>query len=127
MPPLPFRAAVESRDLDALVACLRPDVRLESPIAYRPFRGHEQVREVLGHVLEVLEDFHYVDDLAGDGTHALLFRAHIGATEVEGLDHLRLDEQGLVTVLTVMVRPLSAAVALAQQMAPRVAHLQKPA
>ncbi len=127
MSTTPFRSAVEAHDLDAVVACMRPDVRLSSPVAFRPFVGRDQVREVLGHVLEVLEDFHYVDDLVGDGTHALVFRAHIGPTEVEGLDHLRLDEHGLVEVLTVMVRPLSAAIALAQQMAPRVGHLQKQA
>jgi hypothetical protein len=120
-----FRAAVEARDLDAMAAVLAPDVRLFSPVAFRPFAGREAVRELFGHLLEVLEDFHYVDELVGEGTHALVFRAHIGEAEVEGLDHLRLGPDGLVTVFTVMVRPLSAAVALAQAMAPRVGHLPK--
>jgi hypothetical protein len=123
--PTPFRSAVEARDLDAVVALLHPDVRLQSPVAFHPFVGRVQVREVLGHVLEVLEDFRYTDELAGEGSHALLFRAHIGDTQVEGLDHLRYGPDGLVQTLTVMVRPLSATVALAQRMAPRVQHLTK--
>jgi hypothetical protein len=124
--PTPFRAAVEDRDLDAVAALLHPDVRLFSPVAFHPFVGRAQVREVLGHVLDVLDDFHYTDELTGEGTHALLFRARIGDTQVEGLDHLRHGPDGLVETFTVMVRPLSATVALAQQMAPRVQHLTKP-
>jgi hypothetical protein len=121
----PFRAGVEAGDLDAVVALLHPDVRLHSPVAFHPFVGRAQAREVLGHVLEVLEDFRYTDELAGESTRALLFRAHIGDTQVEGLDHLRYGPDGLVQTFTVMVRPLSATVALAQQMAPRVEHLTK--
>lgn len=123
--PHPFRTAVESRDLDAVMASMDDEVRLHSPIAFRPFSGHDQVRQVLAHVLDVLEDFHYVEELAAPASHALVFRAHIGQTQVHGLDLLTLDDEGQVTDLTVMVRPLSAAIALAEAMAPRVGHLAK--
>jgi hypothetical protein len=119
-----FRAAVEAGDLDGVVALLAADVRMHSPIAFRPFEGAEAVREVLGHVLEVFEGFGYVDELSGEHTHALVFRAQVDGRQVEGLDHLRVGPDGLVSEFTVMVRPLSAAIALAQQMAPRVAHLK---
>jgi hypothetical protein len=121
-----FRAAVEARDLDGVAALLDPGVRLQSPIAFQPFEGREAAREVLAHVLEVFEDFHYVDELEGAETHALLFRAHIGGRQLEGLDHLLVPATGggLVTVFTVMVRPLSGALALAEQMAGRVGHLK---
>jgi hypothetical protein len=123
--PHPFRAAVEARDLDAMVAQLHPAVRLYSPVAFKPFVGHDQVRELFTHLLEVLEGFHYTDELAGDGSHALIFAAHIGDVQVQGLDHLVMDGDGLVAELTVMVRPLSAAIRLAEAMAPRVGHLPK--
>jgi hypothetical protein len=121
----PFRAAVEARDLSALSAVLAPDVVFWSPAAFQPFRGRDVVTEVLGNVLEVLGDFVYVDDLSGDGTHVLIFTATVGGRQVQGLDHLRLDDDGLVTELTVMIRPLSGLIALAEAMAPRVAHLTK--
>ena len=121
----PFRAAVERADLDEMVATLHPDVRLYSPVAFRPFVGHDQVRELFAHLLEVFEGFHYVDELAGDGTHALIFRTQVGDAQVQGLDHMVLGADGLVTEFTVMVRPLSAAIALAEAMAPRVGHLVK--
>jgi hypothetical protein len=122
--PHPFRPAVEHRDLDQMVRLLSPDVRLYSPVAFRPFVGHDQVRELFANLLEVFEGFHYVDELAGEASHALVFRAHIGDVQIHGLDHMVIGEDGLVTEFTVMVRPLSAAIRLAETMAPRVGHLK---
>jgi hypothetical protein len=122
--PHPFRTAVEQRDLDQMVRLLSPDVRLYSPVAFRPFVGHDQVRELFANLLEVFEGFHYVDELAGEASHALIFRAHIGDVQIHGLDHMVIGEDGLVTEFTVMVRPLSAAIRLAETMAPRVGHLK---
>jgi hypothetical protein len=44
---------------------------------------------------------------------------------VLGVDHLRFDDAGLVSEFTVLVRPLSGLIALAEAMGPRVAHLTK--
>jgi hypothetical protein len=119
-----FRAAVEARDLPAMVETLSDDVAFHSPVAFRPFEGRAVVEQVLGHVMETFEDFRYVDELAGDGTHALIFRARIGEKQVHGLDHFELDGDGRIAVFTVMVRPLSGAIALAEAMGPRVAGLK---
>lgn len=121
----PFRAAVEARDLDAMAALLAPDVEFRSPVAFRPFVGRADVTEVLGHVLEVFSDFVYLDELTGEGTHALVFEATVGGKRVQGLDYLTYDAAGLVTVFTVMLRPLSGVIAMAEAMGPRVAHLAK--
>jgi ketosteroid isomerase-like protein len=121
----PFRAAVEAGDIDAASATLSEDVVFFSPVAFTPFRGRAVVAEVLANVFAVFEDFRYVDELEGEGTHALVFEANVEGKAVQGLDHLRFDEAGLVREFTVMVRPLSGVIALAEQMAPRVAHLPK--
>jgi hypothetical protein len=117
---LEFRAAVESRDLDRMEAALAPDVVFRSPAVFKPYEGREAVLHLLRTVLQVFEDFEYTDELEGDGTHALIFRARVGDREVEGLDHLTLDADGLVTQLVVMVRPLTGLTALAQAMAERL-------
>ena len=120
-----FRAAVEAGDLESMSELLSPDVVFNSPIAFKPFYGRADVTEVLSHVIEVFEDFAYVDELAGSTSHALIFRASVGGREVGGLDHLRFDEAGLIQELTVMIRPLSGCIALAEAMGPRVAHISK--
>jgi len=121
----PVRTAIEARDIDALAALLAEDVVFNSPVAFHPFVGRATVTEVLRNVMEVFTDFGYVDELVGDGTHALIFSAGVGGRTVLGLDHLRFDADGLVSEFTVMVRPLSGVIALAEAMGPRVAHLAK--
>ena len=115
-----FRAAVEARDIDAMRDALHPDVVFRSPAVYRPYEGREATMGLLRHVVEVLADLHYVDDLPGDGSHALFFRATVGDREVEGVDYCKVDSDGLVTELTVMIRPASGLAALAQEMGARL-------
>ena len=121
----PFRTAVEAADLTALSALLAPDVVFHSPVAFKPFHGRADVTEVLSHVLAVLEDFAYVDELDGEGSHALVFTATVDGRQVQGLDHLRFDEAGQISQFTVMIRPLSGVIAMAEAMGPRVAHIAK--
>ena len=122
----PFRAAVEARDMDAGLALFADDATLDSPVAFKPFVGIEQVSVVLRAVFETFEDFHYTDELEGpDGTHALIFEARVGDKSVQGLDLLRIDDSGEIKNLTVMIRPMSGVIALAEAMAPKVGHLAK--
>jgi hypothetical protein len=118
--PHPFRLAVEAKDLEAATATLREDVVLHSPILFRGFEGRDVVTQVLTHVAATLEDFVYTDELAGDGTVVLRFKARVGDRELEGIDFLELDEQGLVRELTVFMRPMSALTAFNEQMAARL-------
>jgi hypothetical protein len=109
-----FRAAVEAKDLDAMVDALAPDVVFHSPITFKPFEGKEAVSTLLGVVAATFDDFRYTDELDADGVKALIFEARVGDREVQGIDLLRFDDQGLIGDFTVMVRPLSAAHALAE-------------
>ncbi len=122
-----FRSAVESKDLEAMEAALAPDVAFRSPVVFKPYEGRDAVMHLLRNVVEVFEDFRYTDQLAGQGTEGLVFRARVGQKEVEGWDYLTLDGEGLVTELVVMVRPLSGAIALAEAMGARIAQDPAPA
>jgi ketosteroid isomerase-like protein len=116
-----FRAAVETGDVDAAVALLAPDVVFHSPAVFHPYTGRETVGALLRLVAETFEDFRYTDELTGsDGVEALVFRATAGGREVEGLDLLRTDDEGRIADLTVMIRPLSGLLALAQELGPKV-------
>jgi hypothetical protein len=118
--PHPFRLAAEAKDLEAAKATLREDVVLHSPILFRGFEGRDMVVQVLTHVVATLEDFRYVDELADERTVVLRFKARVGDRELEGIDFLELDEQGLVEELTVFMRPMSALTAFNEQMAARL-------
>ncbi len=112
----PFRLAVEAKDLDAAAATLREDVVLHSPILFRGFEGRDATAFVLTHVADTLEDLVYVDELAGESSVTLRFKAKVGRYEIEGIDFLDLDEDGQVAELTVFMRPLSAVNAFNEEM-----------
>jgi hypothetical protein len=111
-----FRAAVERMDLAKLSALLAEEVVFHSPVTFHPFQGRETVTRLLALVAETFEDFHYLRELSGDQTHALVFKARVGEKELEGLDLLTFDEQGLISDFTVMIRPLSGLVHFAELM-----------
>jgi hypothetical protein len=124
-----FRRAVEARDAEAMAATLAGNVVFHSPVAFRPYEGKPMVAAILRGVLRVFEDFRYVRELGGaDGRdHALVFAARIGDVAVEGCDFLHLDEDGLIDEFTVMVRPMSAAQALAAAMAAQFDQIKREA
>lgn len=121
--PQRFRAAVEAMDMDAALATLSPDVVFHSPAVFHEYRGIEAVGGLLRIVAETFEDFRYTDQLSGDDdapVHALIFRARVGDRELEGMDLVRVGADGLIEDFTVMIRPLSGLVALAQALGPKV-------
>ena len=120
MDPHPFRTAIESKDMEEAFALLGPDVVFRSPAVHAPYRGKAAVSHLLRHAGDVLEDLTYIDELRGERSVALVFRARVGDKEVEGLDHLALGEDGAITELRVMMRPLSGVIALAQAMGARL-------
>jgi hypothetical protein len=122
----PFRRAIEARDLDAAVALLREDVVFHSPVVFTPYRGREALRRILGAVVVVFEDFRYVREIGADDgrDHALVFEAGVGDKQLQGCDFIELDDRGAISELTVMVRPLSAAIALADAMKAQLAAIE---
>ena len=113
-----LRSALESRDVDAAVALLAPDVVFRSPIVHKPYRGPDAVRALLEGVLAVFEDFRYERVIGAPDAvdHALVFVARIGDRELEGCDFLHENADGLIDEFVVMVRPLTGAHALAEGM-----------
>ena len=114
----PFRSAVEAGEIDAVLELVSPDVVFNSPVVFRPYRGREALGVILRAVTRVLEDFRYEREIGAEGAsdHALVFRARVGDRELQGCDLLHIGEDGLIDELTVMVRPQSAALALAEAM-----------
>jgi ketosteroid isomerase-like protein len=114
-----FRAAVEAGDFAALGDLLAEDVVFRSPVAFKPYEGQPIVAAILRGVGRVFQDFRYVrelEDADGLGS-ALVFETNVDGVSLNGIDLIRTNDDGLISELTVMVRPLSAANALAAAMA----------
>lgn len=126
---LAFRKAVEAHDIAAAEATLAEDVVFTSPVAFKPYAGKPLTAAILRAVSEVFTDFRYVQEMAStDGRdHALVFTAKVGDREINGCDFLHLNEAGEIDSLMVMVRPLSAAQALAAEMGARFEQIGREA
>ena len=121
-----FRTAIEARDRDAVEALLSDDVVFRSPIVFKPYRGRATVGAILEAVGRVFEDFSYLREIGAPDArdHALVFQARVGDKQIEGCDFLHVDDNGAIDELVVMVRPLSAALALADAMKEQLASAQ---
>ncbi|MER5910643.1 nuclear transport factor 2 family protein [Streptomyces sp. NPDC001982] len=124
-----FRKAVEAGDLDAVEALLAEDVVFSSPVVFKPYAGKAITAAILRGVTRVFEDFRYDRELTGpDGRdHALVFTARVGERELSGCDFIHVGDDGLIDELTVMVRPLSGAQALAEAMGAQFDRITKEA
>ena len=116
----PFAVAVEAGDDDGAVATLADDVVFRSPAVYKPYRGKEQVDQLLRLVATVFENFRYTHEWRDGATTILFFEASVGDRELQGIDILEENEDGRVAALTVMIRPLSGLQAVASAMAARL-------
>jgi hypothetical protein len=111
-----FRAAAERKDFSAAQDLFAEDVVFRSPVVFKPYEGRDALAVLLGAVVRVFEDFRYVEQVETGDTAVLMFEAKVGDRDVQGVDILRFDEDGLVREMLVMVRPMSGMHALAEAM-----------
>ncbi|MCM6774142.1 nuclear transport factor 2 family protein [Nocardia sp. CDC159] len=125
----PFRAAVEARDEAAIEQLLADDVVFTSPVAFKPYPGKAITAAILRAVMRVFEDFRYLREIAdpnGRDT-ALVFEATVAGKRLTGCDFVHVNDEGKIDDLMVMVRPLSAASALAEAMGAQFERIQREA
>ena len=119
--PHPFRRAAEVKDLDLMRETLTEGVTFHSPVVFKSYEGREMVMVILSNVVEIFEDFRYLDEARGDCTGVLRFAVKVDDKyEIEGVDYLTLDAAGQVTDLTVFMRPQKAVVAFNEIMGARL-------
>ena len=116
----PFAKAVLADDHDAALATIADAVEFRSPAVYKPYKGKEQVDGILRLVATVFENFRYTAEWRDGRTTILFFEANVGERDLQGIDILEENEDGLIERFTVMIRPLSGLQAVAGAMAERL-------
>jgi len=116
----PFARAIESGDEAAALATLADDVVFRSPAVYKPYRGKDDVEQLLRLVATVFENFRYTNEWRDGRSTILFFEANVGDRELQGVDILEEDEDGRIAAFTVMIRPLSGLQAVAAAMSARL-------
>ena len=115
-----FKAAALAKDFSAVDELFTEDVVFRSPVVYKPYEGRDALRVLLTAVVQVFENFRYADQVESGDTATLVFKAEAGGRELDGVDILTFAEDGLISELMVMVRPMSGMHALAEEMRARL-------
>ena len=111
-----FRAAAEAKDFSAADELFAEDATFRSPVVYKPYAGIDAIKVLLGAVLQVFEDFRYLEHVETGDVAVLMFEARVGDKTVQGVDILKFGADDLIAEMTVMVRPMSGVHALAEAM-----------
>ncbi len=95
---------------DALSAIMQEDAVFHSPVVNTPQKGRPIVVAYLSAAGATLgnDSFQYLREIV-DGNNAVLeFQTEMEGIQVNGIDMITFDDEGLITDFKVMVRPLKA-------------------
>ena len=123
-----FRNAVEAGAITASPELFHEDAVFRSPVVFRPYAGRGTMLKVLEaaeRVLGLSGQFRYFLQLedAAARVAILEFATEVDGRQVEGIDKLTFDKDGLITELKVMLRPASALQVVGGRMAEEFARL----
>ncbi len=109
---------IASRDPEALAVMIAPDAVFRSPAVHTPQQGRDLVIAYLSAALVVLgPDLEYHDTWQRENDAVLRFTTVVGGMQVEGVDLITWDDDGLIISFTVMIRPMKALDAVIAAMA----------
>lgn len=106
-----WHAYIRSADPQALHALLDPDATFDSPIVHTTQRGRDITAAYLGAATSVLggPDFRYSGEWRNDSGAVLEFETVIDGVTINGVDIIRLTDDGQrIASFKVMIRPLKA-------------------
>jgi len=111
---------VAKGDDTKIAGLLAQNVRFLPPTYWKTWTGRAPVAAVLGHVGHVFSDFSY-RRVMGDGNDwALEFQCKIGELDAVGVDLITLNDDGLIQLFEVTMRPYKSVGALREAINARV-------
>lgn len=118
-----YREAISRGDVASLSAVFAENAQLRVPLFTEPVAGRQAVAEILSVLFGVADSVQLGDAFTGpQGDYAIALALKVGGVELEGLEYVHLDHNGLVDVLMVTLRPLDGLVAMQNTLAPLLGH-----
>jgi hypothetical protein len=112
---------VASGDSEILRPLLADHIVFRAPIVQSPIPGRAATLLVLTTVAQIFENFSYHRTfVAGPHDVALEFSANIGKWQLKGIDLVKFNQAGEMIEFEVMIRPIKALQALAEEIGGRI-------
>jgi len=120
---------LENHDPSRLTEILAEDAVMLSPVVHTPQRGKRITLMYLTGAFHVLsnDSFKYISENFNTHSAILEFSTTIDGVEINGVDMMTFDDQGLIKEFKVMVRPLQAINKLHQKMGEMLQELKSKA
>src|SRR6516162_6248022 len=100
------------KDLQSMLLHMSEAVVLRTPLVAEPIRGKAAIRSVVSALLGVVDRFDFREIMQGPEHVSSFFKVTVGPNELDGMDYWLLDDAGLIREMTVLWRPLPAAMAV---------------
>ena len=100
--------------LESILMHISEAVVLRTPLVAEPIHGKAAIRPVVSALLGVVDRFDFREIMQGPKHVSSFFKVTVGPNELDGMDYWRLNDGGLIEEMTVLWRPLPAAVAVQQ-------------
>ena len=113
---------MERGDHAAVLSHYAPDVVLHSPLITTAFEGHQAVSELMEVVLEKFEGMRHTGEAGTDELQMLAFHARVRGREIDVVDVMRMNDDGLVADITIHIRPMAGLAAVAAALGPPLAR-----
>jgi hypothetical protein len=118
----PYREAISRGDVDSLSAVFAENVQLRVPLFAEPVAGRRAVAEILSVLFGVADAVHLGEAFTGSEGYAIALALKVGGVDLEGLEYVHFDHEGLVDELMVTLRPLDGLIAMQNTIAPLLGH-----
>lgn len=82
-----FTAAMQRKDLEAMLTHMTDDIILNTPLAAEPVKGKAALRQVVGALLGVVDKFDFREIMQGPQHVSSFFRVTVGSNELDGMDY----------------------------------------
>jgi hypothetical protein len=92
---------------------------LSISVVPEPFKGKQQVQEILKQLLLTVDAFTPKLVLEDGADFAAIFTIELGPNKLDGMDHMHINEAGFIDGMTVAWRPLPAVVEVQKLLAPK--------
>ena len=84
-----FTAAMQQKNLDAMLSHMADDVVLNTPLLAEPGKGKAAVREIVGPLLAAVDAFDFREIMQGPEHVSSFFKITVGTNQLDGMDYQR--------------------------------------
>jgi hypothetical protein len=109
--------SMSRNDIQGAVTHLAGSIVLLSPIFPEPFVGKESVVPILTGLIESIDALEPEFLMHSGADSSVVFTISSGEVKVKGVEHLHVDEEGLIDMIEVAWRPLPSVVLMQEKLA----------